>query len=378
MDLLNLKARRFSVLFFIFGAFGVLVKVYAGLFVTGIYAAENTARLREEMFGQEFSSGILGVIGAILFPLAVMSMLLVWYNFKQYNKIYLIFTTMFGLYPIIDTFFLGGRTTMVLLGGTLFVTVLLGLKQNSSYSLTRITYKNVLVLAYPKILNRKRIWIPSLLLLMLFISYSVKVISGRLAEFNYENTLVVWEELHEVEISDAFQDRVDGMSKADQDLEIGLYSLKHYFAHGMFEYIRLVNHLEKTKGYYYGMYEFHVFFKFFKMFGLSVPSFTELNEVSYKQAVYTTFWGPFYIDFGFLGILVMFFWGRFVKKVYSRAMTGHPAYSIFYGYLATIILASFFLNFLMGSSSYYLFSFLIVTLLFRIKIGDIDLKQSGQ
>ncbi|WP_445386343.1 hypothetical protein ACT6NV_05965 [Robiginitalea sp. IMCC44478] len=371
---LNLKSKKLSFLFFVLGGIGVLVKLYAGFFVTRIYAARNTALLREELFGQEFSSGAFGVIGALLFPFAVICMLLAWYNFKNYNKIYLAFATLIGIYPIIDTFFLGGRTTMVLLGGTIFVTVLFGLKHHTNYRLSRITFRNITFLAYPKFLNRKRMWIPILLLLVLFVSYSVKVISGRLAEFNYDNTLLVWEELHEVQIDDDFQEHVESLPKKDRDLEIGLYSLKHYFAHGIFEYIRLVNHLEKTSGYYYGMYEFHVFFKFFRPFGLSVPSFSEINKISYKPAVYTTFWGPFYIDFGLFGIAVIFIWGRYVRKVYARALIGHPAYVIFYGYLATIILASFFLNFLLGSSSYYLFGFIVAILLFKIRIDGPELK----
>ena len=364
--LLNLKSRQLTLLFFLIGSIGVLTKVYAGFFVTGIYTAANIAQIREELFGQEFSSGLFGVVGAILFPFAVIAMLLVWYNYKRYNKLFVVLATLFGLYPMIDTFFLGGRTTMVLLGGTIAFTVLFGLRNNSNYKLTRVSYKGIKLFSYPAFFNKKRIWIPAIAILFLFVNYSVDVISGRLAQFNYDNTLVVWEELHQADINDDYQKWVEKQPKEEQDYAIGIYSLKHYFAHGAFEYIRLVNHLEKKTGYYYGMFEFHVFFKLFRVFGLPIPSFEELNEVSYKPAVYTTFWGPFYIDFGVFGIIVAFFWGRFVRKVYSRACAGHPAYVVFYGYLATIILASFFLNFLLGSSSYYLFGFLATIIIFKV------------
>jgi oligosaccharide repeat unit polymerase len=114
------------------------------------------------------------------------------------------------------------------------------------------------------------------------------------------------------------------------------------------------------------MNEFYVFFKFFKALGVPLPSKLEMADIIDRQSVYRTFWGEFYIDFGLFGILIMFFWGRFIKRIYIYAKRQHTQYVIFYSYLSTIIITSFFINFLLGSSSYYLFAFLSTLLIFKI------------
>ena len=368
------KVKQVSQILFLIGLVGVSIKLFTGLFVTKIFLSGNIAATREEMFGQEFNSGFLGVLGALLFPYAVINMLLVIYNYKIFKKEFLIGSIILGIYPFVETFFLGGRTTIALLGTTTILTLFMAIQKNASYSRVKIKMYNISLFSLPRFMTKPKIWISMLVILIGFVFYSVRVISARLSNFNYEDTLEVWEEYHQVEIGTAFKEEVDNMDREDKNFAIGIYSLKHYFVHGFFEYVRLLNHLEKSSGYYYGMYEFHVFFKFFKFFGVPVDSMRELNTISYKPAVYTTFFGPFYIDFGWLGTLVIFFGGRYLKKVYYLATYERSEYVVFYCFLAVVLLASFFINFLMGSSSYYLFGFFVTIFLFKVWPKNLSFK----
>ncbi|MBQ4820085.1 hypothetical protein [Aquimarina sp. MMG016] len=343
-----------------------MIKLFTGIFVTKIFIPGEIFSKRLELIGSEFNSGIFGVISAILFPFSVITMLIVIYHFRNFSKTFIVFAILFGLYPFLETFYLGGRTIIVLLGTTIIFTLLASIEKNVNYKKTIIKLATFKLITLPSFFLRKKVLIISSIILIAFVSYSIKVINDRLSRFNYKDTLSVWEVYHRVKVDDEFKKEVRISSIEDKNYKIGIYSLKHYFVHGVFEYIRLVNHLDKTTGYYYGLYEFYVFAKFFKVFGVQIPSFYDLNSISHKRAVYTTFWGPFYIDFGIFGIIIMFLWGRFVRKVHIRALQGNVQYVILFSFLATIILASFYINFLLGTASYYLFAFLVAIILFKI------------
>ena len=362
------KLKQIITIFFIVGAIGVLLKIYVGIFNSGIFLADDAFEQRMENMGKELTGGFTGILASLLFPFSFVSLLIAIYNYKILEKPTLIVIALFGAYPFIETVFMGGRTIIALLGTTLLFVIYASYNKNSNIPTIRVKYAGKNLLNLPKFLFKKTVYIPVIIVSLLFVSYSVKVINQRLTRFGYgDRTFRIWEQkdyqwvkFDEEFKADYFQSKEDDKAKM-----IGLYSLKHYFAHGVVEYIRLVNHLDKTTGYYYGQYEFSVFFKFFRAFGVPLKTNEEMQSIMERKAVYKTFWGPFYVDFGVFGVFVMFFWGRFIKRVFIYAKRGHTQYVIFYGYLATIIITSVFLNFILGSSSYYLFAFFISLLVFR-------------
>lgn len=362
------KLKQIITVFFIIGAVGVLLKIYAGIFNSGIFVATNTFDQRLENMGKELTGGFIGIVASLLFPFAYVTLLIAIYNYKILEKSVLIVIALFGIYPFIETFFMGGRTIIALLGTTLLFVIFASYNKNSNTPTIKIKFAGRSVLNLPKFLFKKAVYIPLVVVSFLFVSYSVTVVNQRLTRFGYgDKTFQVWEQkdYQWVKFNEDFKTKYFESSEDDKAKMIGLYSLKHYFAHGVVEYIRLVNHLESTTGYYYGQYEFSVFFKFFRAFGVPLKSNEEMQSVMKRKAVYKTFWGPFYLDFGVFGIIIMFFWGRFIKRVFIYAKRGHTQYVVFYGYLATIIVTSAFLNFLLGSSSYYLFGFFMSLLIFR-------------
>lgn len=363
------KLKQIIIVFFIVGAFGVLLKIYVGIFNSGIFLANDVFEQRLENMGKELTGGFIGIIASILFPFSFVSLLIAIYNYKILEKSTLAVITLFGVYPFIETVFMGGRTIIALLGTVLLFVIFASYNKNSNIPNTKVKYGSISLLNIPKFIFKKTVYIPLIIFLLLFVSYSINVVNQRLLRFGYgDQTFRIWEQrdYQWVKFDDDFKEVYFQSSQEDKARMIGIYSLKHYFAHGVVEYIRLVNHLDKTTGYYYGQYEFSVFFKFFRAFGVPLKSNEEMQSIMERKAVYKTFFGPFYVDFGVLGIFIMFFWGRFIKRVFVYAQKGHTQYVIFYAYLATIIITSAFLNFLLGSSSYYLFAFFIGLLVFRL------------
>lgn len=364
------------VLFFI-GLIGVFLKIYVGVFKSEIFVANDVFEQRLENMGKELTGGMVGVFASLLFPFSYVALLMVIYNYKIFNRFFLFVVLLFGSYPFVETIFMGGRTIIALLGTTLLFVLFASYYKNSKAPLYKFKLARIRIIDLPKVLFKKQVIVPLVLIGILFTSYSVSVVNKRLTRFGYGNrTLTVWEkkDYQWVKFNEDFKYKYFNETKEEQAKMIGLYSLKHYFAHGLIEYVRLVNHLDKTTGYYYGQYEFNVFFKFFKAFGVPLKSTKQLQSIVKRKAVYTSFFGPFYIDFGVFGAFIMFFWGRFIKRVYVYSKRGHTQYVVFYGYLATIIITSMFINFILGSSSYYLFAFFTCLLMFKYWPENLMLK----
>ncbi|MBA6151929.1 oligosaccharide repeat unit polymerase [Gelidibacter maritimus] len=374
----NSKIKQIVYVLFLMGLLGVMLKIYAGFFNSKIFVSDNIFEQRIENMDKELTGGYIGVIGAILFPFSFVSLLMVLYNYRIFSNVFILFSILVGSYPFVETIFMGGRTIIALLGTTLVFVLIASYSKNARIPMKRVTWFGTLLFKMPTVLFKKRVSIPLVLIGIVFISYSFNVVNTRLKRFGYGNkTLKVWErkDYQWVEFNKDFLAEYYKAGNEEQAKMIGLYSLKHYFAHGVVEYIRMVNHLDYSTGYYYGQYEFDVFFKFFRSFGVPLKSGVQMQSILKRKAVYSTFFGPFYIDFGFFGVVILFFWGRFTKRVYIHAQDRNTEYVVFYGYLATIIITSAFINFLLGSSSYYLFAFFISLLLFKFWPNRLVLKR---
>lgn len=361
---ISIQKKTFLVLlFFSIGAVGVLIKVYQRVFIEKIYFAENLVRTRMDLMAGELNSGILGLLSALTYPFATIALMLAIIWIKNMSRFTFIIILLVGLFPIYDSILTESRLLIVFIVGMLGVCYLAsGINLFKSYK--RIKLGNIKLLSIPDVLFKKKVWIPMLIIAIGFTVFSQKVINNRLATFSYIDTMKVWEHYHQVEVDKDFKKMVKtSNSNVEKNKLIATYSLKHYFAHSVFEYIRLNNHLEKSWGYYYGMFEFYTYFKLFKLLGFDIPPFSELNKISYKPAVYSTFWGPFYIDFGVFGFVISFLLGRSSQRIYLKARQNSPIHILLYAFIAMVILASFFLNFATGGNLYFL-NAIVVTIIF--------------
>ncbi|APY08486.1 hypothetical protein BWZ20_09320 [Winogradskyella sp. J14-2] len=348
------KKQIIILLLFGIGVLGATLRVFQRVFIQEIYFAEDLVKTRMDLMANEGNSGLIGVISAVAYPFTTVTLMLAILWIKSIRKSFFIVIFLIGLYPIYDSFLTESRLLIVFVLGMLVVTVLAS-KISFFKSFTTFNFHKLPLFRIPTILRRKRVFIPLIIISVGFVIFSQKVINNRLAAFGYKDTLTIWEYYHETKIDKDFKQEVKRENSIVQkNKQIGMYSLKHYFSHSVFEYVRLVNHLESSYGYYYGLFEFYTFIKFAKIIGFDIPSFSELNEVSYKPAVYTTFWGPFFIDFGVFGFIISFILGRFTKRMYLKAREGSESAILIYAFIAVIILASFFVNLAMGGNLYFL------------------------
>jgi len=90
---------------------------------------------------------------------------------------------------------------------------------------------------------------------------------------------------------------------------------------------------------YYIIYEFYSVYKMLGIFGLNEnKNFTQINELLNRVGLYTTFWCPFYYDFGLFGIILIFFIGILVASIRNNFYS----YSTFHLLLYPIVLITIF------------------------------------
>lgn len=364
------------VIMFVIGLIGVLIRMYQRIYIQEIYFAENLVETRMELMSSEVNSGFLGILSAVFYPFSTITLMLAILWHKHINKLIFLLILILGLFPIYDAFLTESRLLIVL---TFLLVLFTFLASRISFfkNHTIIKVFKYKLISIPSVILKKKVWIPVSIIIIVFAIFSQKVVNNRLAAFGYTDTLKVWEHYHESKIDKDFNLEVkNAKSVNEKNKLIAQYSLKHYFAHSIPEYIRLNNHLQRFWGYYFGAFEFYTFIKFFKVIGLDIPSFSKLNEISYKPAVYTTFWGPFYIDFGVFGFFISFLLGRFTQRTYLRAKHGSEKDILLYAFIGVVVLASFFVNFAMGGNLYFLTAIIIAIILLKIWPNKIIIKRN--
>ncbi len=345
------------------GWIGTVLRAYQILFLQGYLYASNSTLKRVEMAEGELNSGILGVVTAVIQPFGFIAFLLSLYFYKKLNWKWLMVTFPLGIYPIIESFYTQGRlqfVKMILMIIFIFI-FYLGHHFKLSMSLISIKFYKSTIIKLPKRLFEKKIILASIALSIGSYLFFIQVMKSRLDTFNYKNIIPVWERYQEMKLDKDFAEVV--ANGKEQNLEMAKYSIKHYFAHGPIEFIRMVNHVQRPMGTYFGIFTFHPYVKFFKIFGFNTPSETQLSVIIKRKSVYTTFWGPLYIDFGWFSILFSLFLGAVIKYTYLKAVNGDISHILFYSYFGFVVFGSLFVNLLNGSSLYILNALIILWLI---------------
>lgn len=360
------KVDRYSIIFlFLIGILGSLLKIYHIVFVDRLLSVDAYSLRESQIYSKEFKSGSLGLIIALTFPFSIISFFAIFYYQKYFHRYLLYVSALFASIYIVGSYLNESRLPIVLAAFMFFIIWYFYQKRYGQFfsNTMFIKLENVKLFRIPKFFLKTRV-IGIIIVGVLAINFSTRVMVNRLNHYGYKDTLKVWSEYHETEFDEDFKNKIKTLSNEDKNYELAKYSLYHYFAHGIIEFQRLVNHVDDKNGIFYGKYQLDVYYKFLRFLGIEVTSKKEMGNVLYKRGYYTTFWGPFYLDFGLYGIVICFFIGRFIKRTFIKAKKGYLPAILMYSYLAVNLLASFHVTFF--SSSYmYIFNAIIVFWLIR-------------
>ncbi|MEO1032361.1 MAG: O-antigen polymerase [Bacteroidota bacterium] len=151
---------------------------------------------------------------------------------------------------------------------------------------------------------------------------------------------------------------------------LGLTNFVQYYLHGMYEFGYLYDNYDS--GHHYGAFTFNIFAKFSNIILRTNFDLEKIQKSPPRTGIYTTFFGPIFVDFGWISLIFMFFFGVFQKAIYNRALMGRIQYIPLLFYF--LIINFFFpvINFLNGAQGLYTISaFILFAIIYTLLSGKI-------
>jgi hypothetical protein len=137
----------------------------------------------------------------------------------------------------------------------------------------------------------------------------------------------------------------------------GVLPLMQYYLHGFAEFGLLWDRPDKQY-FLHGAEHFTPYLKALMMFGYA-PA-TTLTEPYYRSGVFTTFFGPLWVDFGWFGPLLMFVFGKVSKFCAESARAGELAAAPLHAYLCVVIFFMPVVNFIVSAQGMYIINALAI------------------
>jgi hypothetical protein len=316
---------------FVIGVLGVVLKFYEHVILHSALSYSSFFDYKMSRMYNELNSGVVGVLSALMYPFGLV-VLILQINGKFFkNRIKVLVIWLIGFYWFFDAIIMSSMTAIVYVFSMVFLSVIVA--NNMRDKQTYVSFLKILILA------------------VLTVSYFVYLTFFRVDEDFIQVSLEARALFPSFDVDSVFL--------------FSILNFLHYLVHGVVEWFRLFNHVGLSN-YYLGMYEFYPFVKMFAFLGLDVPTFTELASVAHKTGVYTTFWGPFILDFGVLSFCMAFFLGLISGYLHKGLYSANYFSVLIYPVVAIQIIFSPIINIFSGVIVYYLLSAIISILLIKI------------
>lgn len=283
----------------------------------------------------ESGSGALSIIGGVLYP--------------------------FGYIPIfilLGAKALPRRPWMVALAGFLFLipaldaTILL----SRSFMLVALAmfYFGVSLTVYQGRVAPLKPVIVTLFIAGLVLSLSILIFSWRLDEMglNFHDSIYLSGYAYTV-VPNA---KAEGLVYSGHFLS-GLLPITQYFVHSILEF-QILWSMNETQQFSGGLLFFAPYVKLLAALGLA--SEPDLFELFPRVGILTSFWGPFWVDFGWFGPLVMFFLGFLARQVARAARRGEVRAYPLYTYFCVVLFFMPVANFVISAQGMYVINAFIL------------------
>ncbi|WP_377109901.1 hypothetical protein [Pseudoalteromonas sp. R86517] len=339
----NLVSKRLLPTVFSLGLIGFILKMYTLFIIKGVPLTLNVIDIRLLLLNDigAGKGGVLSLVAGILFPFCLLFIPLYFSISDKSTKEKLLFKSML-LLLIVDSLFSGGGTSIVIV----FLYCLFSTKNfiitKSRFILITLGVLTVFALA-------GYLW-------LLRLEQMFGGIQSYLHEFNGQ-----WIASYPT----SFIKEVDEESFLSVVNYIFTW-ISYYFIHGVYEFIYLLNNFNSSL-HTLGLSQGYLFFKFFGILGIDVPSVAAIASVNVILGHYQTFWGLAYIDFGYMFLAEVFLLGIICSFLYRKKEEGYYSGIIFYPFIQSQLIYSFLSNPLNGQISYMIVSGTILLFLINYK-----------
>jgi hypothetical protein len=318
---------------------GLILKLLDRLIFRGISYDIDFEANRELMVAS--GGNPVGILASFLSPFCYFPLFYFYkyrFGISKFKK-FLVYLLFFG--QIFDSFLLSSRSAM-------FINIVFLLLFLLYFRKVKISFRRTFRLA------------SALLLITALMSY---IFIGRTKVFAGDNAfeLVLYSSNLNFAItsSQAFLHLFESTPVAFQPFLIAFISTLQYFIHGMFEFSYVYEHFRETD-HSFGQYTFFTYSRFISMFFEVPMNPNELINLSPRVGVYTTLFGPLYIDFGWLNLIFMFIAGYGIRNVYNKAMLGVNWAILMYFYFFIVLAFWPVFNFINGAGGIFILTSLIL------------------
>lgn len=331
---------------------GILLRIIDRFYFRGVNLLMSSYERKKLIEASE--SSIFSVLSSFIFP-AGLFILPLKKILKIKSSLLTFLSILIFIYPAFDVVLTGNRGLMIV---TLFMYISLLLITNE--------FKK----------NKKKIIVVSLVFLMAF-GFSLYVFLDRITSFgftpkysanysHYAFTMKPNEQANKI---------MEG-NTAFPILVFAYVNFSQYYLHGLLEWGYLYDNFELGK-HTYGNDSFYIIKKFLdKVTG-------ETRHINTKESyprsgVYTTFLGPFYIDFGFVVFFILLLGGYIIKNIWTAIVIGHIEWVPLMLYLYCVIFFFPVVNFIQSAlgtyilASFGLIYFFFLKLMKHIKIKSVS------
>lgn len=329
------------------GAAGMSLRLYDKFYIRGISLA-NSAIDSRDLLG-DTDAGPLAAVGGLLYPFCYIPLIIWWSSksSKRRNKFRLILAVIIFALPGLDALTLLSRSQMLVALSTMYFAAACTLYKGRA--------------------TDRRLMIPVLSGFALLISITIVAFATRLSEMNLDLLTSILNSAYGYVLTpnSTALSLMNG-DGAIQSLISSIIPVLQYYLHGLFEFGLLWNRPD-GQTFTMGLQTFDPYVKALSVFGLMRYPDYDFDVLYIRSGVFSTFFGPLWVDFGWIGPLFMASFGMLAKKVAKLARSGQVAALPLHCYLSVIIFFMPVVNFMISATGMYIINAFLMFLLFSNK-----------
>lgn len=326
-------------LIFIIACIGLLLKLLDRFILRGISLEANFDENREVMVAA--GGNPIGILASFLAPFCYFP-LFIFYKYKlpinRFMK-FLVYFLFFG--QLFDSILLSSRSAI-------FVNIVFLLLYLFYFKVIKLTRKRI-------------IW--GIVLALIFTIVMGYVYIQRTTVFAgddaYELILYTSNFNFTITSTSAFLSFFHSLPLFYKGLAVIYVTTIQYFVHGMFEFSYAFQHFN-AYNHSFGKYTFITFYRFWTILSGSPFDASAITNLSPRIGVYTTLFGPFFIDFGWFNLIFMLFLGYIIKSLYYKAIAGKDWAILMYFYVFIVLAFWPVFNFVNGAGGVFIFTSIII------------------
>jgi hypothetical protein len=324
------KLNRQFVLSIILASTGILFRLIDRFYLRNVSLFQSGMENRELL--EQADSGLLSILGALIYPICFVVLFLFLKKNGRLFSILGVFSLVLFFFPTFDSLLFGSRS-LILVNMLMLLLILRGCGR-LKIKLLQLIYISIFF--------------------ALLIGVSGYIFLGRLDEMglNVLDTIYLSGYATTVAPNNWVANELGQGLTFTNTLLFSWLNFTQYYTHGLFEFNNFL--LMSVDEHSYGATQFNIVYKLLGKI-LPLPSLDViLYSVNPRPGVFTTFFGPAHMDFGYFSPFVLFLWGIVSSFIHRKISSTDSYFSVLYYMVVIIIFFMPVVNFIQSAQGLYI------------------------